>query len=97
MSPGAEEAAQLSDDEIRRLARLLLYSLTGFLTAGWFLSRALSIWLFIYCGMMHVVLRLAAQNNIQPAQDGLAFLFRWSAIIAAALLMIVSLIIRFSH
>ncbi len=93
----AAQPAKLPDEEVRRLARLLLYSLTGFLAAGWFLSRALSIWLFIYCGMMHVVLRLAAANNIQPPRDGLAFLFRWSAVIAAFLLMAVSLIVRFSH
>lgn len=91
------ETTTLPDDEIRRLARLLLYSITGFLTAGWFLSRALSIWLFLYCGMMHAVLRLAAQSRIAPPQDSLGFLFRWSAVIAIALLVVVSLIIRFSH
>ena len=32
----------IDDEEIRRLGRLLLLSLTGFLVAGWFLSAPLS-------------------------------------------------------
>ena len=89
---------QTSDEEeIRRLARLIIYSLTGFLTAGWFLSRALSIWLFIICAFMHVVLRMAAEGGVAPKPDSLGFLLRWSTIIALAALTVVSIIIRFSH
>jgi hypothetical protein len=108
--PGAEEAqapvpsagtplsgfpaAEMTHGDIREMARILIVSLTGFLTAGWFLSRALSLWLFMYCGMMYAVLRMGAERGLVPEKDTPAFQARWTAIITCGLLIVVSLIVR---
>jgi hypothetical protein len=77
------------------MARLLVASLTGFLVAGWFLSRALSIWLFLYCGMMHAIVRMAMDAGMRPRLDPPAFLIRWSLVVAAGLLVLVYGILKF--
>ena len=66
-------------EEVRSMARLLVASLAGFLVAGWFLSRALSMWLFLYCGMMHAVVRMALDSGMRPRLDSPAYLIRWVA------------------
>ncbi len=90
-SPASPE----KQEEIRSMARLLVASLTGFLVAGWFLSRALSMWLFLYCGMMHAVVRMAMDAGMRPRLDPPAFLIRWSFVIAAGLLILVFGILKF--
>jgi hypothetical protein len=87
----------LTHDEIREMARILIVSLTGFLTAGWFLSRALSIWLFMFCGMMFAVIRMGAERGLTPKKDSFFFQAGWSACITCALVVAVSLIIRFRN
>ncbi len=89
------EALATKQDEIRSMARLLVASLTGFLVAGWFLSRALSIWLFLYCGMMHAIVRMAMDAGMRPRLDPPAFLIRWSLVVAAGLLVLVYGILKF--
>jgi O-antigen ligase len=94
-----EEAAPVADAEtqesIRSMARLLVASLAGFLVAGWFLSRALSIWLFLYCGMMHAVVRMAMDAGMRPKLDPPAYLIRWSLVVAVGLLVLVFVILKF--
>ena len=94
-----EEVVPLADaetqEDIRNMARLLVASLTGFLVAGWFLSRALSIWLFLYCGMMHAVVRMAMDAGMKPRLDTPAYLIRWSIIVAVGLLVLVFVILKF--
>ena len=80
--------------EIRWMAQLLITSLAGFLTAGWFLSRALSMWLFFYCGIMISLLRMARDAGMHPRRDSLGFLARWSIAIAVLLLLVVYVILR---
>lgn len=92
LSPEAQATLQ---EEIRGMARLLVASLTGFLVAGWFLSRALSMWLFLYCGMMHAVIRMAMDAGMRPRLDSTAYLVRWSLVVAAGLLVLVFVILKF--
>ena len=90
-----EQAAALSaQEEIRGIARLLVASLTGFLTAGWFLSRALSLWLFMYCGMVFAVTRIAKERGLKVGVDSLGFLVKWSLLISAGLLLLVYVTLR---
>jgi len=94
-SPGPEGAAfDLSEPEIRRLAGLILIALGGFLVAGWFLSRAYVMWLFIYGGMMQSVLQMGQAKGISYKIDPLSRLLRMSAVAAASLLVIVYIILR---
>lgn len=68
--------------EINRLGRLLLYSLTGFLVAAMFLSRAFVLTFFLLGGMVEVVYQLALVHgmiaprlkimNVLPRAGGLA-------------------------
>ncbi|MGI4853269.1 MAG: O-antigen ligase family protein [Janthinobacterium lividum] len=82
-------------EEIRRLARLLIYSLTGFLVAGWFLSRALSMWLFFYCGAMYAVMQMAEDAGMQPRRDSFGFMLKWSILTAIGLLLAVFGVLKF--
>ena len=55
--------------EINHLGRLLVLSLTGFLFAGWFLSRAFVMTLFLLGGMVEVVYEMALRRGmIVPRQ-----------------------------
>ncbi len=92
--PVVEEADPADAEEIRGMARLLVASLTGFLTAGWFLSRAISIWLFLYCGMMFALTRMAKDRGMRPRFDSLGLLVKWSAIISVGLLLLVYVTLR---
>jgi O-antigen ligase len=98
--PGEDWAApepefmQMTERDVRSIGRLLVYALTGFFTAGWFLSRAFSAWLFIYCGMICAIVGLARDRGIAPPKDRVSFLFIWSAVIAVLLIASVWLIMR---
>jgi hypothetical protein len=75
--------------EIQVMARMLLLALTGFLTAGWFLSRALSPWMFMYGGIIFALERLAASKDIVLKKEPFPFILRWSVTIGLALLALV--------
>jgi len=85
------------DEEIARMARLLVYALSGMLTAGWFLSRAYSQWLFMFCGMLYAVVRMARGRPFAPQRDPLSFLFRWTGVTAVGLLGLVYAILRYRN
>lgn len=88
------ETTTLPPEELRRIAQLMTISLTGYLAAGWFLSRAFNIWLFVYCGMACAVVRMAAESGVQIPTDRPGFLLRWSACIGVILLLAVYIILR---
>jgi len=50
--------------EVIRLGRLTILSLTGFLAAGWFLSRALAMTLFLLGGVAEVVYQMALERGM---------------------------------
>lgn len=87
-------ASIAGQEELRAMARLLVASLTGFLTAGWFLSRAISLWLFLYCGMMFALTRIAKERGMQLKLDRFSFLLRWSILISIGLLLLVYVTLR---
>jgi O-antigen ligase len=84
----------ISVEDLRRIAQLLTFCLAGFFTAGWFLSRALSIWLFMYCGMACALLRLADESGMNIKRDSPRYLLRWSAYVGAALILTVYVTLR---
>ncbi len=86
--------------EVRNVIRVLTASLTGFLTAGWFLSRAISMWLFMYCGMLYAVHQMGAEAGIVPAKEGFGPTLRWSLVVTLVLIILISGILRlrnFAH
>ena len=89
----AEETVEETDESVREMARLLLLSLAGFLTAGWFLSRALSMWLFMYCGMVYAVSRMNWSAKELP-RDPFGFTAKWCAAVTVGLLLVLYVILR---
>ncbi|MBS1815530.1 MAG: O-antigen ligase family protein [Acidobacteria bacterium] len=94
MSPPME-VRKIDHDELRRIASILMISLTGFLAAGWFLSRAYSMWLFLYVGMVCATARMANENGLKIRRDAPGYLMRWSIFIAAGLLLFVYVLLRY--
>jgi len=88
---------QLPEAEIRRLARLMMICLTGFLVAGWFLSRAYVMTLFIYGGMVQVVYRMAAEQNLVPESMKIPRVLRLSAIGVVGLIAVVYIMLRLQN
>ena len=89
-----EEVKELPEAEIRRLGRLMMISLTGFLVAGWFLSRAYVMTLFIYGGMVEVLYRMALDQGFVPERMKLPRVLRLSAIVGVALIAVVYIMLR---
>ena len=89
-----EPAATPDEAEVRRLAGLMVIGLGGYLVAGWFLSRAYVMTLFLYGGMVQVLLRLARDGGFAPEGTKLLRLMRWTAAISFVLLTAVYVILR---
>jgi O-antigen ligase len=93
-----EEELKLAEDEdVRRFARVVLISLTGFLAAGWFLSRAFQMTLFVYCGMVEGIYQLALQRGLVPARLPLRKLAWVSLFTGIGLLGVVYILVRIQH
>jgi hypothetical protein len=90
----APMVSTIPPEELRRIARLMTISLAGFLAAGWFLSRAFDMWLFMYCGIVCALLRAATDSGLPVPRDRAAFLFKWSLYIGIILLLAVYIILR---
>jgi len=85
------------EEDIRRLARTMVIALSGFLVAGWFLSRAYQMSLFVYGGMAEVVYQLALQQGIAPARMRVAKLVRGTWVGVVGLLALVYIMLRVEH
>ena len=84
----------LSEAELRRTTRLLVYALIGFLSAGWFLSRAMSMWLFLLTGMITAAVQMDPNRTFMPTKLSLISLLRWSTATALSLLLLVYVLLR---
>lgn len=80
--------------EINRLGRLLVLSLAGFLVAGWFLSRAFVVTLFMLGGMVEVVYEMALQRGMIAPRWQFARVARFAALLAIILIMMMYLLLR---
>ncbi len=80
--------------EIIRLGRLLVLSLFGFLAAGWFLSRAFVVTLFMLGGMVEVVFEMALQRGMIAPRMRFARVARNAGFLAFALILMMYLLLR---
>jgi hypothetical protein len=94
LSPHTWRGAPLQKPEINRLGFCILLSLTGFLAAGWFLSRALVLTFFLLGGMAEVVYENAQQRGMTAPRPALARALFYSFGLMFGLLMAVYLILR---
>jgi O-antigen ligase len=91
---GTLKGPGLSEAELRQITRLLVYALIGFLAAGWFLSRAMSMWLFLLTGMLTAVVQMDPNKTLMPTKLSLISLLRWSVACAAGLLLFVYVLLK---
>jgi hypothetical protein len=84
----------LDKEEVNRLARVLILSLTGFLITCWFLSRAFAITLFILGGMVEVVYEMALQRGMIGPRLRLARVLPYTGILAISLLLAMYILLR---
>ena len=89
---GTDKEAE--DAKVRRMAGLLVLSFAGFLTAGWFLSRAYTMCLYVNAGIAASIYRMALDRGIAPPQLPFGTALKRSALIVLALFVIVWVIVH---
>ena len=92
-----KEDPKLPPEEIQRIARLMLYAIVGYFVAGWFLSRAFIMTLFIYGGMVQVIYRMALDQQLAPPRMRLHKVVQYSVAGAIGLLFLVYMMLRVEH
>lgn len=97
--PGFEEEQdeRLPVEEVRRIAALMPFCLVGYLVAGWFLSRAYIMTLFIYGGMVQVIYRWALDQDLAPPRLSVGKFLKTGALGAAGLIFVVYMMLRIQH
>lgn len=84
----------LDKSEINRLGRLMLLSLTGFLAAAFFLSRAYVLTLYLLGGMAEVVYEMALKRGMIAPRLALGRAMKNTGVFMIALLVFVYVMIR---
>lgn len=91
---GLEESDSTPDEEIRRMGRLMVTSLVGFLIAGWFLSRAYVMTLYTFIGMSQVLYEMALRRGLVPPHMRMGRLVKITGWTAIGLVLGVYVILR---
>jgi O-antigen ligase len=90
----ATKIETLDKAEINRLGLLLVLSLTGFLVAGWFLSRAFVMTFFLLGGMVEVVYEMALRREMIAHRLRLGRVLPYAGILAFALVLVLYIMLR---
>ena len=93
----ASKIETIDKTEINRLGRLMFLSLTGFLVAGWFLSRALVMTLFLLGGMAEVVFEMALQRGMVAPRMRLGRVLLYSGILAVSMVVLMYILLRVTN
>jgi hypothetical protein len=80
--------------EVNRFGRLLFLSLTGFLVAGWFLSRAFVMTLYMLAGMAEVVYEMALLRGMIAPRLRLSRVLVYAAGLAVSLVIAMYVMLR---
>ena len=88
---------ELTREQINQFGRLIILSLIGFLVAGWFLSRAYVMILFVYVALAEVVLQLAIERGMVSKRISLGRLLPIAGAIAVFLVSFVHAILRINN
>ena len=84
----------LDKAEINRLGRLMVLSLTGFLVAGMFLSRAYVMTFFLLGGMTEAVYEMALRRGMVAPRMKLLRVLPYAAGLAVALVLMMYIVLR---
>jgi hypothetical protein len=90
----ARKVETINKTEVNKMGRLLLLSLTGFLVAGWFLSRAFVMTFFMLGGMVEVVFQMALQRGMIAPQLRMSSALRYAGILAVSLVLMMYVMLR---
>jgi hypothetical protein len=88
------DAVVIQKAEINRLGRLLFLSLTGFLVASWFLSRAFVLTLFLLGGMIEVVYQMALEQGMIGPRLPIKRVLPYAGYFAAAMVLLMYIMLR---
>jgi O-antigen ligase len=80
--------------EINRLGRLLILSFTGFLVAGWFLSRAYVLTFFLLGGIAEVIYEMALRRGMVAPRLPFARVAKYSGVLAILLILLLYVMLR---
>jgi hypothetical protein len=72
----------------------MVLSFTGFLVAGWFLSRAFVMTLFLLGGMTEVIFEMALQRGMISSRLPFARVLRYSCALTILLLLVMYITLR---
>ena len=84
----------LAREKINQMGSCVLLSLVGYLVAGWFLSRALNVTLFVLGGLVEAVFQMAQDRGIIASRLSFGKVLSKSAGFAFGLLVIAYVLIR---
>ena len=90
----AMKVDEVNKAEVNRLGRLMVLSLTGFLVASFFLSRAFVMTFFMLGGMTEVVFEMALRRGMIAPRLPLARLLGYAGILTFSLIPLMYIIIR---
>ena len=79
---------------IKHFGRVTLLSLTGYLTAAWFLSRAYAVTLFLLGGIVEVVYQMALERGMVEPRLRLSAVMLRSGILAVLLIVVMYVMLR---
>jgi hypothetical protein len=91
------EVKAIDREEIFRLGRLMLLSLTGFLVAGWFLSRAFVMTFFLLGGMGEVIFEMALKRGMVSSRLSLGTTSRKAGWLAVGMLLFMYIMLRVTN
>jgi hypothetical protein len=91
----AEREAEAA--ELRRMSGLMVISFAGFLTAGWFLSRAYTMCIYVNAGLAAAIYKMARDRGVAPPPMPTKQAMKLTALTVAALIVIVEVIVRVDH
>jgi hypothetical protein len=80
--------------EINRMGRLLVLSLTGFLVAGMFLSRAFVMTLFLLGGMVEIVFQAALERGMIAPRLPLQRVLLYACVLSISLVLMMYVTVR---
>jgi hypothetical protein len=89
-----QKLEKMDKAEINRVGHLIVLSLTGFLVASWFLSRAFTMTLFLLGGIAEVVFEMALQRKMTAPRIPLGRLAVYAGVFTISLLVLTYLVLR---
>jgi hypothetical protein len=87
----------LDKAEVNRLGRLVVMSLTGFLVAGWFLSRAYVMTWFLLGGVAEVVYEMALERGMIAPRLKLSRVLPYAGGLAFSLVLLMYVMLRITN